>query len=307
MSRLCVALLQLLSPGLDPGRALLDGEAACRRAAAMGADVALFPEMWQIGYALHATGPGVLADQLGLATTPDGPFVSHFQNLAHELQMAIVITYLESANPGPRNAATLIDREGVPILSYAKVHTCDFNVEACLVPGRDFPTAELRTANDSVRVGIMICHDREFPEAARELMLGGAELILTPNACLLDPDRLCQFRARAFENMVAVAMANYAQTPGGVPRFDSDFNGHSVAYEGICSTPSGEWLDQTALVAGHEEEVHVVSLDLDALRSYRARGVWGDAYRKPYAYRRSPGCVAVQAIFRRTDSRRDGP
>ena len=70
-------------------------------------------------------------------------------------------------------------------------------------------------------IGAMICYDREFPESARILMLKGAEIILTPNACDLEANRLGQFRARAYENMVGVAMANYA-APWQ--------NGHSVAY-----------------------------------------------------------------------------
>ncbi len=51
----------------------------------------------------------------------------------------------------------------------------------------------------------MICFDREFPESARILMLKGAELILVPNACPMEINRLSQLRGRAFENMIAVA------------------------------------------------------------------------------------------------------
>ena len=96
------------------------------------------------------------------------------------------------------------------MLTYAKVHICDWGMEAALTPGDGFRVADLDTRAGTVRVGLMICYDREFPESARVLMLGGAELILTPNACGLDADRLGQCRARASENMVGVAMANYA-------------------------------------------------------------------------------------------------
>jgi len=72
----------------------------------------------------------------------------------------------------------------------------------------------------------MICYDREFPESARILMLKGAEIILTPNCCELEQSRLGQFRTRAFENMVGVAMANYAAPQdnrgGGVRGAGSD-------------------------------------------------------------------------------------
>ena len=60
---------------------------------------------------------------------------------------------------------------------YAKVHTCDFGAERALTPGDGFYVTELDTACGLVRVGAMICYDREFPESARILMLKGAELI----------------------------------------------------------------------------------------------------------------------------------
>jgi len=176
---LTVALLQLRSPGPDPERALDVGERACREAAALGADVALFPECWQAGYAWTADGPTSAA---ALAIGPDDPFLQRFRDLARELDMAIVVTYLQRWPGAPRNAATLVDRHGRAALTYAKVHTCDFGEEADLTPGDRLPTADLDTAAGSVRVGLMICFDREFPEAARALMLGGAELLLTPSA-----------------------------------------------------------------------------------------------------------------------------
>ena len=58
-------------------------------------------------------------------------------------------------------------------------------------------------------------------------MLKGAEVILVPNACPMEINRLSQLRARAYENMCAVATANY---PGG----KLDCNGHSSAFDGIA-------------------------------------------------------------------------
>ena len=159
-----VALLQL--PAAPPGRELEVGLQACREAAARGADVALFPELWQVGYALESPGLGERA------TDVDGEFVGAFRALARELEMAIVVTYLQRGDAGPRNAATVIDRRGEPVLTYAKVHTCDFSPEAALEPGEEFAAADLELAGgERVRIGVMICYDREFPESARALML----------------------------------------------------------------------------------------------------------------------------------------
>ena len=51
---------------------------------------------------------------------------------------------------------------------------------------------------------LLTAYDREFPESARILMLKGAEIILVPNACPMEINRLSQLRARAYENMVAI-------------------------------------------------------------------------------------------------------
>jgi N-carbamoylputrescine amidase len=298
---LTVALLQLRSPGPDPARALEVGERACREAAALGADVALFPECWQAGYAWTPDGPTSAA---ALAIGPDDPFLERFRELARELRIAIVVTYLQRWPGAPRNAATLIDRHGRAALTYAKVHTCDFGEENDVTPGDRLPTAELDTAAGTVRVGVMICFDREFPETARALMLGGAELLLTPNACPLPDDRVGQFRARAFENMVGVAMANYAAEPDDDPDGFDACDGRSVAFSGIAFDADGRPRDHTLVEAGRDEQIALARFDLDALRAYRAREVWGDAYRRPGAYAALTGDAPPQDVFRRADARR---
>ena len=307
MASLKVALVQARSHGADPDLALREGERACREAARAGADLVLFPELWQLGYASWRAEPAQRAAWLAHATTLDGPFVSHFRELARELGLGIVITYLEDWPDAPRNTATLIDRHGDPVLTYAKVHTCDFGMEAALTPGDGFRVADLDTRAGTVRVGLMICADREFPESARVLMLGGAELILTPNACGLDCDRLGQFRARAYENMVGVAMANYA-TPD--PAIDNSHlgpldvcNGHSVAFSGVTFDREENALDHKLVEAGEGEELPIATFDLDALRAYRADGRGGDAYRKPAFYQALSDDTPLP-VFDRADSRR---
>ena len=115
-------------------------------------------------------------------------FVNAFGNLARELEMAIGITLLEEYDNAPRNTLVLFDRFGERKLVYAKVHTCDFDVERNLTPGEDFYVAALDTACGEVIVGAMICYDREFPESARILMLKGAE-ILACSECLPDGNK----------------------------------------------------------------------------------------------------------------------
>jgi predicted amidohydrolase len=67
----------------------------------------------------------------------------------------------------------------------------------------------LSAAGAEVRVGAMICADREFPELATQLMLNGAELIVVPNTCTWDDIRAAGLKTRVFENLVGMAVANY--------------------------------------------------------------------------------------------------
>lgn len=268
-----IALLQLLPEKTLEGQKN-KGMEACRRAKAMGADIALFPEMWSDGYAI----PQEIAALDALAVEAEGDFVSAFGALASQLDMAIAITFLEKHSGGFGNAMRLFDRHGNPVLHYRKVHTCDFGDERVLTPGEDFPVCDLDTAEGPVKVGAMICYDREFPESARILMLKGAEVILTPNACPMEINRLCQLRGRAFENMLAIATCNY---PKGTP----DCNGHSTVFDGIAYHPEEpESRDTKLLEAPEAEGVYLARLDVEDLRNYRQSEVHGNAYRRPKKY-----------------------
>jgi len=266
----------MTASGLDQDANRTKGEAFCRRAHEARADVALFPEMWSIGYAKCDADPDARRNWQAQAIGPDDAFVTHFRGLAAELDMAVALTYLERWRGAPRNSVSLIDRRGEIVLTYAKVHTCDFDMEAACTPGDDFYVCTLDTEQEAVQIGAMICFDREFPESARILMLKGAEIILTPNACTLDDGRIGQFRARAFENMVGVAMANYASP---------QFNGRSCAFDAVSfDEANGPAKDTLIVQAGEDEGVYLAEFDMDKIRAYRARESWGDAFRKPRAY-----------------------
>ncbi len=275
MSSLSIALLQIAAAGYDQAANLETGVAACRRAAELGADIALFPEMWNIGYAFERDDLECWRTQ---AVSRDGEFVGRYASLAEELGMAIAVTYLERAPAGPRNTLSLFDRRGREALTYAKVHVCSFDrPEVALTPGDAFAVAELHTAAGSVRVGAMICFDREFPEAARVLALEGAELILAPNACEMEANRLGQLRARAFENMCAVALANYPAPQQ---------NGHSVVFDPIAFGAEARAATRASSRPAPTTASTWRALDLDALREWRRREVWGGAHRRPACYGR---------------------
>ena len=292
MSFLNIALLQI-APGASLQENLEKGILACRRAKAQGADIALFPEMWSNGYRIYDRP---VEEWQAEAISVDSEFVRTFGKLAKGLELAIGVTLLETFGKAPRNTMVLYDRFGERKFVYAKVHTCDFGEERYLTPGEDFYVTTLDTAQGEVKVGAMICYDREFPESARILMLQGAELILVPNACPMEINRLSQLRGRAYENMTAIATCNY---PASVP----DCNGHSTVFDGVAYLPelSGS-RDTCILQAGEDEGIVVARLDLSQLRTYRAEEVHGNAYRHPKKYGRLID-TKIEAPFIRSDYR----
>ncbi len=268
-----VALLQIL-PGASREENHKIGMEWCRKAKKQGADIALFPEMWSSGYQISEDVEKLRQE----AVSADGEFVMSFGRLAKELDMAIAVTFLERHEPLPRNTMALFDRHGKKVLEYAKVHTCDFGEECRLTAGDDFYVTDLDTAEGMVKIGAMICFDREFPESARILMLKGAEIVLVPNACPMEINRLSQLRGRAYENMMGIATCNY---PEGWP----DCNGHSSAFDGVAYLPElADSRDTCILEAGEEEGIYCAEFDLDMLRRYRREEVHGNAYRHPEKY-----------------------
>ena len=273
MKNLKVALLQLMPEDMLEGN-LQKGLEYCRKAKDMGADIALFPEMWSVGYNI----PENIDELNASAVSVDSAFVNSFGELAKELNMAIGLTFLEKYEPLPRNTLCLFDRFGRNVLTYAKVHTCDFGDECRLTAGNDFYVTDLNTTQGNVEIGAMICYDREFPESARILMLKGAEIILVPNACPMEINRLSQLRARAYENMVGIATVNY-------PQDKPDCNGHSSAFDGIAYRPHEFGSRDTLIIEADEQEgIYIADFPVDEIREYRSREVHGNAYRHPEKY-----------------------
>lgn len=275
MGILKIALLQM-APCKNLKENLEKGMAYCKKAKEKGADIALFPEMWSNGYDIYNRPVDEWKKD---AVSIDSDFINAFGMLAKQLDLAIGITLLEKYKNAPRNSLALFDRFGELKFVYAKVHTCDFDVERNLTAGEDFYVTTLDTSCGKVKTGAMICYDREFPESARILMLKGAELILVPNACPMEINRLSQLRARAFENMLAIATCNYPKT---VP----DCNGYSSVFDGVVYLPNESGSRDTCIFqAGEEEGIYIAELNLKQLQEYRACEVFGNAYRHPKKYK----------------------
>ncbi len=284
--KLTVALLQILPKQMDQAFNLQKGIEYCKKACDLGADLALFPEMWNIGYAPCPFDTEGRASWENAAITRESDFFQSYIELAQSLQMHIAITYLEQHRPKPKNTVSIINPKGEVILNYSKVYICNEgteelakespNLEAIgpdynCTPGNSFPVCTLETQEGSVAVGTMICADREFPEPASRLMLNGAEIILVPNACTWDYPRRAQLIVRAFDNLVGIAMTNYPSPHD---------NGHSSAYHCAQWDSTGKPRDTLIIESGEAEGIYLATFDVDEIRHFREMEKWRLDYRK---------------------------
>lgn len=228
-----------------------------------GADLLLLPEAFLTGYQLPISNEEALA--------PSAPPVLRVREAAARHKVGVVVTAFTKGRLRPRNTAYLIDKRGNLVMTYDKVHTCDFSKERQLESGSAFRVCDF----DGVKLGIMICYDREYPESARLLMLGGAEIILVPNDCTAMKPRLNALCTRAYENMTGVVMAN----PPGVNA------GRSCAFSPVPWDKDGNCLEMCMLdVPETEAGLYTVTYDRKALRAYRASEMMGNTFRKVDAY-----------------------
>ena len=254
-----------------------------REAKKLGADIVLFPECWITAYAFPDIVETKLPDDdienhpdfkawYDAALDDNSEHIQSFQEIAKALSIGIVITGFTKGIKRPQNSAFVIDRNGEILLKYSKVHTCDFDCERMLESGTEFKVCDY----DGVKIGIMICYDREYPESARVLMLKGAEIILVPNDCGTMKPRLQALSTRAYENMVGIAMAN---PPG-------ENAGCSCAYSPVVWDRDGKFVDNTILVTDEMTEgVFIAKFDLEELRHYRSHEMMGNTFRKVNAYK----------------------
>lgn len=189
-----------------------------QRAAARGCDLVVFPECFVQGYSIRP-------EVLGLAETTDGVAAGELCALAAATRVAIVCGFMERnpADPDhPFNAALVIGVDGHLVGVYRKTHLFEREHEA-FVRGDDYPVFDLAFAGRPapIRLGVSICADIEYPEVARLLALGGAQLVAVPSADM-EPYRAQQaanLASRAIENNLYVALANTVDRRRGVTFF----------------------------------------------------------------------------------------
>lgn len=246
-----IALAQFESVLHDPKRNADRAYRQATEAAANGANFVCFPEMFNIGYNFDLIGKNFSA----LGETLTGYTVRRLSEAAREGNCHIVAPIaLEDDVPGVfYNAAVLIDNTGKVLGYYAKHHLWALE-RFYFRRGESFPVFNTKHG----KIGVMICYDAGFPEAARILTLKGAELIFMPSAWREEDRDIWNLNIpqRALENTVFIAAANRIGKEGDLYMFGnskvSDYRGRIVAESKI-----------------EKEDIVYADIDLSALKEAR--------------------------------------
>ena len=273
MNKIKVALVQqALRQGRD---ANLDASvASIRSAAAQGARLVVLQELHAGSYFCQTEETACF----DLAETIPGPSTELFGALARELGVVIVTSLFERRAPGLyHNTAVVMDRDGSIAGKYRKMHIPDdpaFYEKFYFTPG-DLGFEPIRTSVGLL--GVLVCWDQWYPEAARLMALAGAEMLIYPTAIGWDPRDTQDEQQRQLDAWVTVqrshAVANgipvlSANRVGFEP--DPSGSGAGIRFWGssFVAGPQGELLAR----GGETEELLMV--ELDRARSEEVRRIW---------------------------------
>lgn len=231
--------------------------ALIRDAAAKGAQIIVLPECFHDEFFVTEFNN----DLFDLAETIPGPIIAEMQALAAECTTVIVVPIFEQAGAGVYyNSAAVIDADGQLLGIYRKTHVPlnpTFKEKYYFKPGNlGYPVFETRFG----RLGVMICHDRHYPEVCRCLALAGAEIVVVPTATHTGTP------ARAVWELELAAHAVFNELfVGGVNRVGTE---GSLSYFGASAIfgPSGELLAQAD---SEDEEIVLAACDFSAVEERR--------------------------------------
>lgn len=255
-------------------------EKLVREAAGRGANIVLIQELFETPYFCKDHD----ARHFDLARPLERhPAVEHFRSIARELGVVLPVSVFERAGNTFFNSVAVLDADGTVLGTYRKSHIPEgsgYHEKFYFSPG---DTGFQVFASRFGRIGVAICWDQWFPEAARSMALMGAEILLYPTAIGSEPQdpsldssghwqRTMQGHAAA--NIVPVVASNRIGTEQG-QKYTMDFYGSS-----FIAGPTGEKVAEADRVT---ECVLTASFDLESVRRYRQSwGVYRD--RRPDLY-----------------------
>ena len=286
MSEATVAAVQMKMEQ-DPAENLARAESLVREAAAKGANIVLLPELFERPYFCQERRYEYLNFALPVS---DQPAVLRMQQVAKELGVVLPASFYERDGNRLYNSIAMIDADGSLLGVYRKTHIPDdhyYQEKFYFSPGdTGFRVFETRYGN----VGVGICWDQWFPEAARAMALLGADILLYPTAIGSEPilsvdsmphwQRVMQGHAAA--NILPVVAANRVGEERISPSAENGMQSSALVFYGssFLTDEMGEVLAQ----ANRETEaVLCARYDFERIRKERLNwGLFRD--RRPECY-----------------------
>lgn len=259
----------------DRAVSIAASEAGVRDAAARGAKLVMLQELHtSLYFCQHES-----TDLFDLAEPIPGPSTEWLGRLAKELDIVLVGSLFERRAPGLyHNTAVVMERDGTMVGKYRKMHIPDdpgYYEKFYFTPG-DLGFTPISTSVG--KLGLLVCWDQWYPEAARLMALAGADLLLYPTAIGNNPEDPEDERERQREAWVTIQRAH--AVANGLPVLVANRIGHEPDPTG--QTP-GQRFWGTSFVAGPQGEFlarastdqpEVLVVDIDLARSENVRRWW---------------------------------
>lgn len=248
-----------------------------REATEKGAQVILLPELFETRYFCQERNYDFYRLAMPLE---ENPAVRHFREVAAELKVVLPVSFFERDGNVTYNSAAMIDADGEVLGVYRKTHIPDdhfYQEKFYFTPGNTgFKVWDTAYG----RIGVGICWDQWFPEAARCMALMGAQLILYPTAIGSEPIIECDsmphwrrcMQGHAAANVVPVIAANRIGEEGVEPVAENNMQSSALTFYGssFMTDETGDILEDAGR---REEKVILHTFDLDAIEELRLS--WG--------------------------------
>lgn len=274
MKQLKVALIQQQCSE-DRTETVAKTSAMVRRAATDGAQLVVLQELHCGPYFCQTEATG----QFDRAETIPGPGTDQFGRLAAELQIVLVTSLFERRAAGLyHNTAVVFEKDGSIAGTYRKMHIPDdpgFYEKFYFTPG-DLGFTPIHTSVGTL--GVLVCWDQWYPEAARLMALAGADLLIYPTAIGWDPHDTPDERERQRDAWETVQRGH--AVANGLPVLSVNRVGHEASPDpqasgirfwgnSFITGPQGELL---AKAGTEQEEILTAMIDLE--RSESVRRIW---------------------------------
>lgn len=291
MSKVKVAAIQM-SCAEERDENISKAEYMVRQAAAEGAKVILLPELFETPYFCQQRN---YEFYYYAEATEDNPAIKKFMQVARETGTVIPVSFYEKYGNTFFNSIAMIDSDGSLMGVYRKSHIPDdhfYQEKFYFTPGdTGFKVWKTRYGN----IGVGICWDQWFPEAARCMALMGADMLLYPTAIGSEPILECDsmphwrraMQGHSASNLIPVIAANRIGTEEVIPSEDNQYQESSLTFYGssFITDATGEIMAQ----ADRDNEMIITAvIDTEANREFRQSwGVFRD--RRPELYGRIIG------------------